>query len=184
MSKQSLHRSRGSHHRLNPSVQCPPQVVHRFPNPPPTGFGIFWYSFDYATVHVIMLSSEHDLTPDSAQYRWFEKDLAQIDRKAHPWVVVTTHRPAYCSQSEIQDYAVATHIADQIDGLLMKWKVNLFLAGHYHSYPRDGIFGKNGDRGLPTCRAIKSVSSTGSAHLITQCLNLVRSYLRKKRTNC
>ena len=91
-------------------------MVHRFPNPPPTGFGIFWYSFDYATVHVIMLSSEHDLTPDSAQYRWFEKDLAQIDRKAHPWVVVTTHRPAYCSQSEIQDYAVATHIADQIDG--------------------------------------------------------------------
>ena len=32
-------------------------------NPP------FWYSFDYGSVHFVMLSTEHDVTPGSHQYR-------------------------------------------------------------------------------------------------------------------
>ena len=32
-------------------------------NPP------FWYSFDYGSVHFVMLSTEHDITPGSAQYK-------------------------------------------------------------------------------------------------------------------
>ncbi len=29
----------------------------------------FWYSFDYGSVHFVMLSTEHDVTPGSHQYR-------------------------------------------------------------------------------------------------------------------
>ena len=56
-------------------------------NPP------FWYSFDYASVHFVMLSSEHDLGSSSSQAAWLEADLAAADRCATPWVVVGIHRP-------------------------------------------------------------------------------------------
>ena len=29
----------------------------------------FWYSFDYGSVHFVMLSTEHDVTPGSHQYK-------------------------------------------------------------------------------------------------------------------
>ena len=29
----------------------------------------FWYSFDYGSIHFVMLSTEHDVTPGSHQYR-------------------------------------------------------------------------------------------------------------------
>lgn len=35
----------------------------RHENPP------FWYSFDYGSIHFVMLSTEHDVTPGSHQYQ-------------------------------------------------------------------------------------------------------------------
>lgn len=29
----------------------------------------FWYSFDYGSIHFVMLSTEHDVTPGSHQYQ-------------------------------------------------------------------------------------------------------------------
>ena len=39
----------------------------------------FWYSFDYGSVHFVMLSTEHDVTPGSHQYRvssWYMLSLS------------------------------------------------------------------------------------------------------------
>ena len=70
-------------------------VAHRF-RTPSNGNGVFWYSFDAGSVHVVMLSTEHDLAPGSEQYEWLEADLrAAADpttRRAVPWIVVTAHR--------------------------------------------------------------------------------------------
>src|SRR5690348_2241694 len=43
-----------------------------------TDFGIFWYSFNYGNIHIIMMSTEHDYTPGSKQYKWLEQDLKSV----------------------------------------------------------------------------------------------------------
>jgi len=116
--------------------ECGVPVVHRFPNPPQNGFGIFWYSYNYANTHWVMLSSEHDFTAGAKQYDWLENDLASVDRTKTPWVIVTAHRPAYNSEEYLSDYYVATNMSAILDRVLVKNKVNMFLAGHYHSYQR------------------------------------------------
>ena len=58
------------------------------------------YSFDYGSVHFIMMSTEHDYRPASRQYVWLENDLKKVDRAKTPWVVLGGHRPMYSSQKE------------------------------------------------------------------------------------
>eukprot|EP00933_Yihiella_yeosuensis_P038842 TRINITY_DN32780_c0_g1_i1.p1 TRINITY_DN32780_c0_g1~~TRINITY_DN32780_c0_g1_i1.p1 ORF type:complete len:693 (+),score=73.04 TRINITY_DN32780_c0_g1_i1:46-2124(+) len=118
------------------SGECAVPVVHRFPNPPPTGNGIFWYSFDMTNVHIVQLSSEHDYTTGSQQLLWLEKDLKKVDRERTPWVIVTSHRPAYNSEDYQEDYNVSLKMSEFLDPILARYKVNLFLAGHYHMYER------------------------------------------------
>ena len=52
-----------------------------------------------------MMSTEHDFSPDSRQYKWLETDLKKIDRKKTPWVIIGGHRAMYCSQDEIGKFA-------------------------------------------------------------------------------
>lgn len=40
----------------------------------------YWYSIDYSTVHLISLSSEHDYSIGSPQYKWFENDLINVSK--------------------------------------------------------------------------------------------------------
>lgn len=86
---------------------------HRFrmPGPESGGEGNFWFSFDMGNVHVTSLSTEHDYSPGSAQLRWLEQDLARAvaNRARVPWLVVTGHRPMYCSdQVRAQPHARIT----------------------------------------------------------------------------
>ena len=37
------------------------------------------------------------------QYDWLEQDLARVDRRATPWVVVYGHRPMYCTNDDRDD---------------------------------------------------------------------------------
>lgn len=70
------------------------------------------YSYSQALVHIVVLSSEHNMTVGSRQYAWLEKDLIAVNRFITPWVVVEMHRPMY---SEI-DYLIPVLLASiQID---------------------------------------------------------------------
>lgn len=40
----------------------------------------FWYGFDYGSAHFTVISTEHDLSRGSTQYRWLEAELAAVDR--------------------------------------------------------------------------------------------------------
>eukprot|EP00743_Colponemidia_sp_Colp-15_P006986 GILK01007539.1.p1 GENE.GILK01007539.1~~GILK01007539.1.p1 ORF type:complete len:660 (-),score=66.82 GILK01007539.1:116-2095(-) len=115
--------------------ECGVPVLKRF-HMPDNGFSVWWYSFDYGMVHFTMFSTEHDFSPDSPQYRWLEKDLAAVDRTRTPWVVVGGHRAMYCSVKADDDYVVAEHMQELLEDLLHKYKVDLALWGHYHSYER------------------------------------------------
>lgn len=118
------------------SGECAVPMVHRW-HAPATGRGLFWYSFDYGSVHVVQLSSEHDWTRGSTQHAWLAQDLAAVDRTVTPWVVLTTHRMLYTTQlGEDADLAVALQFRAELEELLWTYKVNLVLVGHQHSYER------------------------------------------------
>jgi hypothetical protein len=101
---------------------------------PDNGHKIFWYSFNYGNVHIIMMSTEHDFQFGSEQYAWIQRDLASVDRHLFPWIVVTGHRPMYTSESSntVGDLGIAQHLRLNLEPLFQRYKVNLALWGHVH----------------------------------------------------
>ena len=62
------------------------------------------HSYDYGMVHFIMMSTEHDFSPNSRQYNWLENDLKNVDRKKTPWVVIGGHRSMYMSEAYMSKF--------------------------------------------------------------------------------
>lgn len=114
--------------------------------------GVFWYSHDYASVHTIMISSEHNLTEGSPQYEWLRADLEAVNRTLTPWVVVESHRPMYESETQWDNIAVGIGMRFEFEELLYLYNVDLMLAGHYHAYLRscDGLYHSTCHNGGPT----------------------------------
>jgi hypothetical protein len=79
---------------------CAPSVYFSCLN-----YGSAYFSFDAATVHVVMLNSYTFSNVTSLQYAWIEQDLASVDRKVTPWVVVVMHAPFYNSNTAHQNEA-------------------------------------------------------------------------------
>lgn len=101
-------------------------------NPP------FWYSFEYGSVHFTVISTEHDLQPGSTQHEWLVHDLASADRCRTPWLVVGLHRPMYVVYPHKDNRVVGDHIRDAIEDVLVRYDVDLTIAGHVHTYYRWG----------------------------------------------
>ena len=94
-----------------------------------------WYDFTFGSVHFVVFSTEHDFTEGSPQYEWLEKTLANVDRKKTPWLVVGGHRPMYVSTED--QWRVADPILRaQLESMFAKYKVDVALWGHNHSYQR------------------------------------------------
>jgi hypothetical protein len=95
--------------------------------------GNFWYDFDYGNIHWISISSEHSLDPGSPQIDFLEGSLARAtaNRAKVPWIVVTLHKPLYCSAD-----GTPGGFADKIEDILIKYDVDLTITGHMHLYER------------------------------------------------
>ena len=109
--------------------------------------GVFWYSYDFATVHTTVISSEHDLSPGSRQYIWLEEDLKSVNRTQTPWLVVESHRALYDRGGENgtwwqPNHVVGREMRNSIEPLLKQYEVDVVFAGHYHEYHRtcDGLY--------------------------------------------
>ena len=124
--------------------ECGVPYRHYFPMPSPTPLDSSadspWYSFEEGLVHVAVLSSEHE-----AQVEWLERDLSMVRRGVTPWVVVALHRPMYFTGIDTAeplregagyDYEVADKLREAYEAVLVKYGVDLVLAGHHHSYQR------------------------------------------------
>lgn len=81
-----------------PTSPCTPSVYFSCYN-----YGNAYYSFDASTVHVVMLNSYTYSNVTSLQYAWVEQDLASVNRKVTPWVVVVMHAPFYNSNTAHQN---------------------------------------------------------------------------------
>ncbi len=111
--------------------ECGMPTSRRF-RTPATGNGVFWYSFAVGSVHVAMLSSEHDPSPGAPMGDWLAEDLAAVDRAVTPWLVVGIHRPLYETENYPGDFAVAAGLRKIMEPLLLAQKVDVVVAGHYH----------------------------------------------------
>jgi hypothetical protein len=127
--------------------------------------GVFWYSYGYATVHTIVISSEHDLNPGSPQYTWLEADLARVDRRVVPWIILESHRPLY--EGETGEHwwnsiRVGQAMRKEFEELLKEYKVDVVLSGHYHEYHRtcDGVFKGTCHSGGPIHITVGSAGAT------------------------
>ncbi|POM64392.1 Calcineurin-like phosphoesterase [Phytophthora palmivora] len=121
-----------------------------------------WYSFNHGPIHFTSLSSETDypgsptnrMTPVSPQngnfgdqLAWIEADLKKADanRANVPWIFVGLHRPLYSvlnSENDVPNKQTA-RIQEAFEKLLLKYKVDVVLAGHKHYYERDFPVAKN-----------------------------------------
>lgn len=120
--------------------ECGIPYYQRFIMPGSSVFAntVSWYSFNYGNVHVIVMSTEMEFMPNSPQYLWLENDLQTVNRSATPWVVLSGHRPMYVDCVNSTDQAGVQTVAEElrtwIEPMFVKYRVNLAMWGHHHSY--------------------------------------------------
>jgi len=135
------------------SGECARPVFERF-HMPDNGLSLFWYSFDYGSAHIVHMSTEHDFTMGSPQIKWLIQDLASVNRKVTPWLILAGHRPMYTSEDYPSDYLVSLHMQTEFESVLHQYGVDLAVWGHYHAYERTcAVFNQ-------TCR------NDGTVHIV------------------
>lgn len=133
---------------------CSAHWTNRFAFPGNTSN--LWYSVDVGLVHVIGLSTElafYNDTINVDQVAWLENDLKSVNRTKTPWVVVTGHRPTYCSadwststSSKLRSIPWQRHNKDCVqaaqimraawEDLFYDYQVDIEMWAHVHSYER------------------------------------------------
>lgn len=120
--------------------ECGIPLEMRFELPNADGVQTPWYSFNYGNVHVTMMSTEHAFEVGSEQHAWIMKDLANINRTATPWAIFAGHRPFYVDSTwnapPDGDNYVAGLLRDAYEEALFKYKIDLGIMGHHHTYQR------------------------------------------------
>ncbi|KAJ5656194.1 hypothetical protein N7507_008144 [Penicillium longicatenatum] len=133
----------------------------RMPSEQSGGLENFWYSWDYGMVHYIQFNTETDFpdapdlpggsgdenagpfAPNGTQLEWLKKDLASVDRKKTPWIIVAGHRPWYVDEAKCDACQAA------FEPLFIEFGVDIALFGHKHFYERmapiaNGVLDPNG----------------------------------------
>lgn len=92
----------------------------------------FWYTFTYGNIQWVSISSEHDLSEGSPQNVFIRQALtqAQNNRANVPWIILTIHKPIYCSVEGSPSFA------SRVESLLLEFDVDLAITGHMHAYER------------------------------------------------
>nr|CAB3489729.1 unnamed protein product [Digitaria exilis] len=93
-----------------------------------------YYSFDAAggAAHVVMLGSYAESGEGSEQHQWLRRDLAAVDRRRTPWLVVLMHVPWYNTNLAHQGEAEA--MRRDMESLLYEARVDVVFASHIHTY--------------------------------------------------
>ena len=95
-----------------------------------------FYSFETKLVHFLYISTETNFLPGSSQYDFIKQDLASVNRKKTPFVVVQGHRPMYTTSNELRDTPIRERMIEHLEPLFVKNNVTLALWGHVHRYER------------------------------------------------
>ncbi|KAL4597250.1 hypothetical protein ACB092_12G221500 [Castanea dentata] len=88
----------------------------------------FYYSFDAGGIHFIMLGAYIAYNKSGDQYKWLERDLANVDRSKTPWLVATWHPPWYSSYKAHYREVECMRVA--MEELLYSYGVDIVFNGH------------------------------------------------------
>ncbi|CAL4981291.1 unnamed protein product [Urochloa decumbens] len=109
----------------------------RWRAPGTAGGSHYYYSFDAAggAAHVVMLDSYAESGEGSSeQQEWLRRDLAAVDRRRTPWLVVLMHVPWYNTNYAKQGEGEG--MRRDMERLLYEARVDVVFASHVHTYER------------------------------------------------
>ena len=106
------------------------------PYPLPYNYGNSFYSFKQGPTYNIVLNSFGDFRPESAQYKWFGKELKSVDRNLTPWLTVTLHCPIYNTFKWHRRDQQSALARKYLEDMMYEFGVNFVLSGHLHAYMR------------------------------------------------
>eukprot|EP01111_Echinosteliopsis_oligospora_P008248 TRINITY_DN2377_c0_g1_i1.p1 TRINITY_DN2377_c0_g1~~TRINITY_DN2377_c0_g1_i1.p1 ORF type:complete len:580 (-),score=162.90 TRINITY_DN2377_c0_g1_i1:5-1744(-) len=100
-----------------------------------------WYSVNIGPIHVLMINTEEYFETESPQLQFIEEDLSHVNRSETPFILVGGHRPMYVDSrydipSNFSDQQVAELLREYVEPSLYKYKVDVAIWGHHHSYQR------------------------------------------------
>lgn len=104
------------------------------PSNGPAGLEETVYYFDYHNARIISLNSQAFLSYEDKrkdQLEWLEKVLSENKKK---WTILTMHHPVYSSAAGRDN----EELKELLVPLFEKYKVDLVLQGHDHTYGRGG----------------------------------------------
>ncbi|KAL0410088.1 UNVERIFIED_CONTAM: Purple acid phosphatase 22 [Sesamum latifolium] len=81
-----------------------------------------------------MLGSYTDFDSNSNQYKWLQGDLARVDRRTKPWILVMIHAPWY--NSNLAHKGEGESMRKAMEKILYEARVDVVFAGHVHAYER------------------------------------------------
>lgn len=105
-----------------------------FPSEESRSKSTFYYSFNAGGIHFIMLGAYIAYDKSADQYKWLERDLANVDRSVTPWLVAAWHPPWYNSYKAHYREAECMRVA--MEELLYSCGVDVVFNGHVHAYER------------------------------------------------
>jgi predicted phosphodiesterase len=91
-----------------------------------------YYSFEWGDIHFLMLSTEHSISTNSAQYKFALEDLKNSKSK---WNIVAFHIPAYGAGAHGENKNMIEFSKNVID----KNNVTMVLTGHSHFYQHNKV---------------------------------------------
>jgi hypothetical protein len=98
--------------------------------------GNYWYSYDVAGAHVIVLNSYANTSAGSPQHAWLEADLQQVDRSKTPWVITGSHCPWYNSNKAHHNEGQTVAMRAAMEPIYEQYGVDIAFAGHVHACER------------------------------------------------
>lgn len=120
--------------------ECGVLATRLLPMPSPAVKDEPWWSYDVGLIHMVGMSTEHDFTIGSPQYKFIEADLASVNRTITPWIIFGGHRAMYINSNyggkPGSDITVMDDLVANIEPLLFKYRVNIGFYGHNHVVQR------------------------------------------------
>ena len=148
---------------------------HVFNMPLKPQFDNLFYNLDKPPIKFININTEayyfESLKPTiETQTNFIESQLKDINRTKYPWLIVTGHRPMYCS-SDDNDYCTRWQtdpLRLALEDTFFIRNITLYISGHEHNYERIcPIFNGQCQENMSTLKTYYKVNGLYPIHIIT-----------------